>query len=202
MLVLLVTGISIGSLVSLQFLGVLAIYLTITLLYSFWLKAVSMVDVVILAGLYTLRIIAGAVAIAVVPSFWLLAFAMFIFLSLALIKRCSELNAIKQEKGSGAVWGRNYRVDDLGVLFSMGIASGYVSVLVLALFVNSPEVILRYSFPQGLWLLCPTVGFWIGHIWLKASRGEIHHDPIVFAAIDRSSQLVVVTCILISILSN
>jgi 4-hydroxybenzoate polyprenyltransferase len=201
MLVLLGTGIGIGSLVSLGFLGVLLVYLTITLLYSLWLKAIAMVDVVILAGLYTLRIIAGTVAISVAPSFWLLAFAMFMFLSLALIKRCSELYTVKQVNGSGA-WGRNYKIDDLGVLFSMGIASGYVSVLVLALFVNSPEVILRYSHPQGLWLLCPTIGFWIGHIWLKASRGEIHDDPLVFAAIDRGSQLVVICCVLISVLSN
>jgi hypothetical protein len=158
------------------------------------------VDVVLLAGLYTLRIIAGAAAIAVIPSSWLLAFSMFIFYSLALVKRCSELDTVKRLQGEAA-WGRNYMVADMGVLFSMGIASGYASVLVLALFINSPDVIERYSHPEGLWLLCPTIIFWVSHIWLKAARGEIHDDPLVFAIVDRGSQLVILSCTLISVLS-
>jgi 4-hydroxybenzoate polyprenyltransferase len=200
MLLLLGTGIAIGYQLSALFFGILLLYLVITLSYSLYLKSVAIVDVVLLAGLYTLRIIAGAAAIAVIPSFWLLAFSMFIFYSLALVKRCSELDTVKRLQGEAA-WGRNYMVADMGVLFSMGIASGYASVLVLALFINSPDVIERYSHPEGLWLLCPTIIFWVSHIWLKAARGEIHDDPLVFAIVDRGSQLVILSCTLISVLS-
>jgi 4-hydroxybenzoate polyprenyltransferase len=200
MLLLLGAGISIGYQLSGLFFGILLLYLVITLSYSLYLKSVAIVDVVLLAGLYTLRIIAGAAAIAVIPSFWLLAFSMFIFYSLALVKRCSELDTVKRMQGEAA-WGRNYMVSDMGVLFSMGIASGYSSALVLALFINSPDVVERYSHPQGLWLLCPTIIFWVSHIWLKAARGEIHDDPLVFAIVDRGSQLVILSCTLISVLS-
>jgi len=200
MLLLLGTGIGIGYQLSGLFFITLLLYLTITLIYSLYLKSVAIVDVVILACLYTLRIIAGAAAISVPLSFWLLVFSMFIFYSLALVKRCSELDSVSLMQGE-ASWGRNYRVSDLSALFSMGVASGYLSILVLALFINSPDVIERYHYPQGLWLLCPTIIFWISRIWLKAARGEIHDDPLVFAVSDRGSQLVILACALISVLS-
>ena len=200
MLLLLGAGIGIGYALSTLFFGILLLYLAITLGYSLYLKSIAVVDVLILAGLYTLRIIAGAAAIAVVPSFWLLAFSMFIFYSLALVKRCSELDTVRRMQGESA-WGRNYMVSDLGALFSMGIASGYASALVLALFINSPDVVARYTHPEGLWLLCPAILYWVSHIWLKAARGEIHDDPLVFAIEDRGSQLVILSCTLISVLS-
>jgi len=102
---------------------------------------------------------------------------------------------------SSSSGGRNYLVADLGILSGMGIASGYAAALVLALFINSPDVVVRYSHPQGLWLLCPTISYWISHIWLKVSRNDIHEDPLVFALEDRASQLVVLASTLINVLS-
>lgn len=200
MLLLLGTGIGIGYQLPGLFFAILLLYIGITLTYSLYLKSIAIVDVVVLASLYTLRIIAGAAAINVALSFWLLAFSMFIFYSLALVKRCSELGTVNNMQGESS-WGRSYMVSDMSTLYSMGIASGYISVLVLALFINSPDVMQRYHYPQGLWLLCPAIIFWVSHIWLKASRGEIHDDPLVFAITDRGSQLVVLACILISVLS-
>jgi 4-hydroxybenzoate polyprenyltransferase len=200
MLLLLVMGIGIGYLLPGLFFGILLLYIAITLAYSLYLKSIAILDVIVLASLYTLRIIAGAAAINVALSFWLLAFSMFIFYSLALVKRCSELGTVNNMQGESS-WGRSYLVSDMSTLYSMGIASGYISVLVLALFINSPDVMQRYHYPQGLWLLCPAIIFWVSHIWLKASRNEIHDDPLVFAITDRGSQLVVLACILISVLS-
>lgn len=200
MLLLLFMGLSVAAALSWAFLGVLLVYLAFTLAYSLRLKAVALIDVLILAGLYTLRVIAGAAAIDVVPSFWLLAFSMFVFLSLALVKRCSELDALIEMNGE-ATMGRDYRVSDLGYLHSMGTASGYLSVLVLALFINSPDVTERYTHPELLWLLCPTILYWISRIWLKTRRGEMHDDPLIFAIRDRGSRFVLLASVLVIILA-
>jgi hypothetical protein len=118
--------------------------------------------------------------------FWLLAFSMFIFLSLALVKRYSELSVVLKS-GKAQASGRGYRVDDLPLLESLGTASGYMAVLGLALYINSADVIRLYSQPRWLWLLCPLLLCWIGHIWIKTHRGEMHDDPVIFAVQDRSS---------------
>lgn len=177
------------SLLPFKFILSLALYYLLTTIYSFWAKKQAILDVMFLAGLYTMRIIAGAAASAVPLSFWLLAFSMFIFLSLALIKRYSELLYLLQgEKGAGK--GRGYEVDDLSVLLSLGGASGYLSVLVLALFINSPEVNALYAYPKVLWGLCPLMLFWISRIWFITHRGEMHDDPVVFAIKDIVSLIV------------
>lgn len=165
-------------------------YLT-TFAYSIWLKNKVMIDVITLAILYTFRIIAGAAATNIIPSFWLLSFSMFLFLSLAMIKRYSELlDVLKQNKIKPA--GRGYNVDDLSVIISLGTASGYLSVLVLALYINSPDVRHLYSNYHLLWLVLPLFLFWISQIWMKTHRGEMHDDPVVFAARDRSSLIIAV----------
>lgn len=171
-----------------SFLWVLIIYLAVTITYSFKLKQVELVDVVTLAGLYTIRIIAGTIAIASVLSFWLLAFSVFIFLSLAILKRCIELDAAK-ERGLTDVPGRAYRPDDLSVLQPMGVASGYLGVLVLALYINSAASEALYRHPQFLWLVCPCLLYWISRAWFVAHRGKMTDDPIVFAVRDRTSQI-------------
>lgn len=186
--------------VSWEFVGVLLIYLATTFAYSLQLKKYLLIDVLLLAGLYTLRVIAGAVAIEVVVSFWLLAFSLFVFFSLALVKRCSELEAMLLQERSAA-HGRAYQVSDLQYLHSMGTASGYVAVLVLALFINSPEVEQRYTLPQALWLLVPLVLYWISRLWLKAGRGEMHDDPLVFTVRDRGSRYVAVACVVVVLLA-
>ncbi|MDR3426435.1 MULTISPECIES: UbiA family prenyltransferase [Silvimonas] len=190
--VLLFIGLVAGAIISPALLGVLLGYLVLTSAYSFSFKGKMAVDVVLLASLYTIRIIAGAAAIGVQPSFWLLAFSMFIFLGLALVKRYSELLAL-EEAGRDKVSGRNYLVADRMVVMAMGVGSCLLSVLVLALYINSPEVAPLYATPQILWGLCPLLMFWVCRLWLMANRGLVHDDPVVFAVRDRVSQLTVLT---------
>ena len=168
---------------------VLLVYLAATVAYSFTLKHHPILDVMTLAGLYTLRIIAGAVAVAVAASFWLFAFSMFIFLSLALVKRCAEL-LVMQREGKDEARGRGYQVGDLASLSSAGIASGYLAALVLALYVNSPEVLRLYRNPEVIWLLCGLLLYWVSRIWIITHRGEMHDDPVVFALTDRQSLVI------------
>jgi 4-hydroxybenzoate polyprenyltransferase/phosphoserine phosphatase len=184
-------GIAIGLSFALPvwFRAVLLVYVAITLAYSLWLKRLVLVDVLTLAGLYTLRILAGAAIMRAAPSFWLLAFSMFMFLSLALVKRYSELMLVRDE-GRAAAKGRGYELDDLSVLVSLGTASGYLSVLVTALYVNSSDVVKLYTRPEVLWLVCPLILFWISRVWILAHRGLMHDDPVVFAVSDRWSLVV------------
>ena len=186
---LLPIAILVASLVSLRFSLVLAAYFILTVFYSLFLKRKLMLDVLTLALLYTIRIIAGAIAIGVLPSFWLLAFSVFLFLSLALVKRYSELLA-NQTEGAHQVGGRGYRCGDDAVISQLGTSAGYLSVLVLALYVNSEAVTPLYGNPEFLWLLCPLMLYWVGLIWLLAGRGEMNEDPVVFATTDRRSYVV------------
>lgn len=183
---LLVMSFSIAWVLSLRFTSVLLAYVALTLAYSFRLKRIVMLDVVVLAALYTIRIIAGTVAIRVEYSFWLLAFSMFIFLSLAMLKRYTELLGLL-ESGQQMAGGRGYAVDDLPLIQSLGAASGYLSVLVLALYINSTASEVLYRHPHVLWLLCPLLLYWISRVWVVAHRGLMHDDPIVFAVTDRVS---------------
>jgi 4-hydroxybenzoate polyprenyltransferase and related prenyltransferases len=182
-------GLALAWRVSPAFAAVLVVYWLATLSYSLWLKRIQMLDVTVLAGLYTVRIVGGAVAIAVPLSFWLLAFSMFIFLSLALLKRYTELAAMASDGGDRA-HGRGYMTADLPLLQSLGGSSGYIAVLVLALYINSPDSIELYSRPQLLWLLCPLLLYWVGRAWALAHRGRMHDDPVVFAVTDRVSLVV------------
>jgi len=192
MIVLLLTGLSIAVFIEWNFFGILIVYLALTLAYSIFLKTYMLIDVLILAGLYTFRVIAGGEVMNVTLSFWLIAFSIFIFYSLALVKRCSELFTM-DKIGSESTKGRDYRVTDLEYLKVMGIASGYLSVIVVALYVNSPDVARLYSRPKVLWVLCPLLLHWISRLWLKTGRGEMTDDPIVFALRDRVSQLIAFT---------
>lgn len=172
-----------------QFAAVLGIYWVSTTAYTFFLKRYALIDVITLAGLYTLRVLGGAAAIAVVPSFWILAFSMFIFFSLALAKRYAELHAMRALDREGAK-GRGYQVVDLMTVQLMGVASGYLAVMVMALYLNSPEIIERYAHVQLLWGVCPLLLLWVSRVWLKAARGEMTDDPLVFAVRDRMSRYV------------
>lgn len=169
-----------------RFVGALLVYYVLTLAYSLDLKRRVLVDTLSLAGLYTIRIIAGALAIGVTLSFWLLLFSIFLFLSLALVKRFTELEALRAAGGLSAA-GRGYHVEDLPVLRNLGTSAGYLSVLVLALYINTPAVTLLYRQPEWIWGLCVLMLYWISRIWLKAHRGEMHEDPVVFALRDRGS---------------
>lgn len=181
----------IAAFLPIPFMIVLGIYAVVTTLYSFWLKQQVIVDVLLLAGLYTLRILAGAAATHVEPSFWLLAFSMFVFLSLAMVKRYSELRLAVLEGKDLA--GRGYLQVDLPVLLSIGTGSGLTSVLILALYTRSEIVPEHYPAPQWLWLVPPLMLYWVVRIWMKANRGEVHDDPVLFAVKDWQS-LVVFVC--------
>ena len=171
-------------------------YYTTTLLYSWVLKGIALLDVLVLAGLYTIRLAAGAAAGSIAISSWLLAFAIFLFLSLALLKRYTEL-LVMQTEGRQSLMGRGYAVDDLALLPSLGCAAGYMAVLVLALYIDSPDILALYSHPALVWLLCPLLLYWISRVWLLAHRGQMHDDPVVFAIEDRTSQLIACATLLI-----
>ena len=189
-------GAGIGALLPPVFFAVLIAYFVATLTYSLHLKRQPILDVLTLAGLYTLRVVGGAAAIAVPLSFWLLAFSMFLFLSLAYLKRYAELEALRTNGGDWAS-GRGYGVGDLELVRGLGIPAGYGAVLVLALYINSPEVRALYANPTLIWLVCPILLYWIARTWSVAHRGLMHDDPLVFAITDRGSQLTVLTCALI-----
>jgi 4-hydroxybenzoate polyprenyltransferase len=159
-----------------------------TLAYSLRLKRQVIVDVMLLAALYTIRVVAGAVATRVVPSFWLLAFSMFLFLSLAVVKRYSEmLITLSQEKQYAA--GRGYSVQDLPVILSLGIGAGLAAIVVLALYINDPSTNRLYPETIWLWPIPPLMLYWVSRVWMKSHRGEMHDDPVVFAMRDWQSLL-------------
>lgn len=188
---LLACAFALASLLPLEFIGILSLYFIATLSYSLGLKRQVVVDVLMLAGLYTLRVIAGGAATHIVPSFWLLAFSMFLFLSLAVVKRYSELLITLQQNKSEAA-GRGYVVQDLPVLMATGTSSGMVAVLVFALYINNPDITRIYKNPQWLWLVPPLLLYWVSRLWMKTHRGEIDDDPVVFAIRDWQSLVVVV----------
>jgi 4-hydroxybenzoate polyprenyltransferase len=176
----------------------LGIYFLSTLAYSLALKQRPVIDVLCLAGLYTLRIGAGAAAIRVPVSRWLLAFSIFLFLSLALVKRISELRLTRGAEG-GWLHGRGYSGSDLDLLSSMGAASAYTAVLTLALYVTSPEVSRLYARPDFLWAICPCFLYWLTRILLLARRGEMTDDPVVFAIKDPASYAVLALTVLFTV---
>jgi 4-hydroxybenzoate polyprenyltransferase len=180
------------ALLNFGFVLVLATYIVTTLAYSLRLKKLPVVDVIALAGLYTLRVVAGAAAISAPLSFWILTFAMFLFLSLALMKRFSEIAEMRKSSESSPVRGRGYVRNDLELVSSLGAASGLIAVLVIMLYVQDPKIAPLYASPAILWLTGPLLLTWIARAWLIAHRGDMHEDPIVFAIRDRFSYLIAI----------
>lgn len=168
---------------------VLLAYLVLNTAYSLSLKRRVLIDVFVLAALYTLRIFAGAAAADIVVSAWLLAFSVFLFFSLSLVKRYAELADLDAKGAGSQPVGRGYFTSDAPFVQNAGLASGYLAVLVLALYINSPAVQPLYSHPQALWGLCALALYWITRVWLITSRGDMHDDPVIFAITDRISLL-------------
>lgn len=183
---LLLFGLLIAWFISSDLAFLLIAYFVMVTAYSLELKQHALVDVILIAGFYAARIIAGGLAANVSISFWLLAFSIFVFLSLALLKRCTEIRTTSQETDT-LIPGRGYYKDDEPMLSVMGITSGYLSVIVIALYINSDEVATLYSSPQSLWLVCPLMLYWISRMWLKTRRNEMNDDPLVFALRDKVS---------------
>lgn len=167
----------------------LAAYYALTLAYSLVLKRVMTVDVITLAMLYTVRIVAGTFAFDVQLTFWMLAFSMFLFLSLALVKRYAELRESHSQGKTELTRGRGYYPGDLQMISSLGAASGYLAVMVLALYIQDQSTLALYRHPQVIWLACPLLLYWVTRTWMIAHRGWMHDDPVVFAMKDRNSLL-------------
>ena len=165
----------------------LLVYAITTTAYSFALKRIVLVDVLVLSGLYTIRILAGSAATGVAVSTWLASFSIFFFLSLAFIKRFAELEALRV-RGAAPSNGRGYLIADIEQLRAFGTSSAYVSVFVLTLYISNLDQHL-YRHSLHLWLLLPILLLWVSQLWLLASRGELNEDPVVYAITDKRSLL-------------
>lgn len=183
---LLVLAFALAFAVSPTFAGMFALYLVLTTAYSWRLKSIVLLDVLVLSLLYTYRIVAGAVAAEITVSRWLLAFSVFAFLSLALVKRCSELVLLRQSDKRASV-GRDYRVGDLEVLWPFGIGASLAAVVVFGLFINAPETAARYAIPHLLWFVQIGLIYLFGRLWITTVRGAMHDDPIVHILENRGS---------------
>ena len=179
-----------------SFLALLVVYLVATVTYSAYFKRKLLLDVMLLASLYTLRILAGGEAAQVAVSAWLLAFSMFMFLSLAFVKRYTELRLVLAGNGQQAL-GRNYRIDELDLILTCGATSGFLAVLVLAMYISGEDVRRYYRNVNVLWTMCPLLLYWILRIWFLAKRGKLEGDPVAFAIRDRNSLLTAGLTILI-----
>ena len=171
---------------STNFLWVVLGYVALTTAYSFYLKQQMIVDVLTLASLFTYRVMAGGVAVNVPLSEWLLAFSIFFFTSLAFVKRYSELIQTKAD-GRISIKGRNYVPADIPIIVAAGLASGFLAVLVFALYINTPAITGYYPRFQVLWGICLVLVYWIMRIWFLAARDQMHDDPVLFAVKDRIS---------------
>jgi 4-hydroxybenzoate polyprenyltransferase len=190
-----------GSFLPGQFVLILALYAVLSFAYSFFFKEAPLLDVCLLGALYVIRIFAGGAAMDIRISSWTLGYSMFLFLSLALLKRYVEL-LLLHSKQQTATRGRDYVVADYPILACFGAGAGCVAALLLALYIESDEVRLLYSHPQRLWLLCGIHVYWIGRAWLLANRGEMHHDPVLFALRDRASYWIGLIAIAIVVLAT
>jgi 4-hydroxybenzoate polyprenyltransferase len=188
--VLFLAGFGLALRLPAAFVGTFVLYYAMTLLYSLRLKQIELVDVFVLGSGYGLRMLAGGFAGQVPVSDWLLVFSLFLFLSLAFAKRFTELKIVNHEDGRRML-GRGYDVGDRETINKMGIASGYIAVVIFALYITNPLVTQLYLRPLNLLLACPLLLYWISRVWLLAQRGLLHEDPIVFAFTDKQSWLVV-----------
>jgi 4-hydroxybenzoate polyprenyltransferase len=196
-LALIAGGVTLASLAGEMVKLWLGTYIAISFLYSTYFKRRVFLDVLALASFYSIRVLAGGAAANVEVSDWLIALSGFIFISLALLKRYADLRFLIA-RGEGAVPGRDYSASDVDLLRSMGVSTGMLAVLVLALYLTSEQVVRLYRHPRLLWLVCPMLLYWIAHMWFLAHRGRIEDDPIIVAAKDPTSYVIAGLIVLIS----
>jgi len=200
---LMLSGLGLAIWLSLDFFLILLAYTVTTLAYSFRLKTYPVVDVIVLSGLYSWRLFAGATVASITISNWLLTVSLFLFLGLALVKRCAELEEVTLNSDTDVARGRGYHQDDLSVLRSMGIASSFATVLVLALYIDSQSQAALYNSPGWLWGVVPILLFWLMRLWIKATRRQLHgEDPLQFALHDKTSWLVVLAMAVLASLAT
>jgi 4-hydroxybenzoate polyprenyltransferase/phosphoserine phosphatase len=189
-----------ARLLPVAFYGWLLLYLAMTLAYSTYLKKIPVVDVLTLSGLYTLRLLAGSAATGTHISHWLGGFSVFLFFSLAVAKRFAELENLSATD-SPPKNGRGYMLVDIPQLRSFGTSSAFAAVVIFAIYISGPDVIKLYRNPSLLWLIMPLMILWLCRVWLLASRGELHEDPVVFALTDRMSLLIGAAVAVVTILA-
>jgi len=185
--VLFIAGLGLAALAGIELFAAMAAYAVITTAYSLRLKGTLAADILVLAVLYTLRIIAGAAATGIVPSMWLLTFSIFLFFSLGAVKRLAELVDIEHSGAQRKVAGRAYMTEDRPVVAMLATSAGFLAVLVLALYIDSPDVRGQYGTPEALWGICLVLLFWTSRMVLLAHRGLVDQDPVYFALTDRVS---------------
>ncbi|AMA61575.1 hypothetical protein BCCGELA001_29840 [Bradyrhizobium sp. CCGE-LA001] len=191
---LLLISLVLATIISLEFVGVLVSYFLLTIAYSVYFKRRMLVDVIVLAMLYTMRIVAGGVAVEIPISQWLFIFSIFIFTSLALIKRYVEL-AARVDRNIRECSDRDYRIGDLNVIAALTAAAGLNAVTIVALYVTSPDVQTLYRHPKTLWLICPILLYWTARNLMMAQRRLMDDDPIVFALRDRISAFAIASIV-------
>jgi 4-hydroxybenzoate polyprenyltransferase len=196
-LLLLVLAAFLAAHLPLDFAVTLLVYFAVSTLYSLYLKTKVVLDICVLSGLYAIRLFAGGAATHIRISEWTLAFAMFCFLGLAAVKRYTELQTLTDSPAQ--LLRRGYQRTDQLTVQVLGVTSMMLSVLVLALYLHSPEVMVLYRHPEWLWLICPVLLYWFGRVWIVAGRGMMHSDPIVFALRDRASLLSAIVIVAIGL---
>lgn len=192
---------AVAALTRAEFVAWLAVYYVVTLAYTFVLKRKILVDALALAALYTIRVLAGGAAVGIWPGFWLLAFSLFLFLSLAFVKRYSELRFVHAQ-GRGGVQGRDYLTTDLPLIEIFGVASGFAAVVVMALYMNGDSIQRLYPRQHVVWLTVPILLYWIARLWVKAHRGEMHDDPVYFAMTDRLSLVSIASFVAVMLVAS
>ena len=198
--VFLLLALSCAQFLPTAFYGWLLVYLATAFAYSGYLKRFALLDVMVLSGLYILRLLAGGAATQTQISHWLAGFSMFLFLSLAIVKRFAELENLRASSATPKN-GRGYLLSDLPQIRSFGTASAYAAVVVFAIYISGPDVVKLYRQPRLLWLIVPLMILWLNRVWLLASRGELDEDPVAFALTDRMSQLIGVAVAAIALLA-
>ena len=187
--VLIIVSLVLAWKVSLLFFVLLILYIILTSIYSLVIKKIILLDCLTLAILFTLRIFAGAAAVSIVVSLWLLVFSIFIFLSMAFVKRYAEIY-IQTQHGNIHIHGRGYLTKDISLIKILGVISGCLAIVVFAFYLRSEKVLTLYSEPDLLMYVLPLLIFWISWVWIKAHRGKVNGDPIMFAIKDKTSLLV------------
>jgi 4-hydroxybenzoate polyprenyltransferase len=177
------------------------VYFVTTVGYSVYLKRLMMVDIVVLALLYTLRVLGGSAATAIEPSFWMLAFSFFLFLSLALLKRHSELANLARA-GKDKTRGRGYTTADHLPIGIMGVNAAFVAIMVFMLYFNSDNVLMLYARPHWLFGTLPLLVFWLGRLWVLSFRGEVNEDPVLYVSKDKTSILVLALCAVLAAIAT
>lgn len=189
--ILAAAALAVGSALDIRVDVILAVYFVEMLAYTLRLRSVALLDTLALAVGYALRVAAGAFAVHVLLSPWLLAFCVFLFFSLALVKRYAELALVRGRDGPAA-HARDYLLEDQEIILALGVSTGTLAVLVLALYLSTPHAEVRYHQAGFIWLVCVLLLYWVSHMWLTAHRGRMSDDPLVFALKDRVSQILIV----------